>query len=177
VSTSTRSTPAMTPPSTRCWRAPSSHTRLRGYGVGTATKKYYADLRNSFSELHFQVHENIGALVENDLVALRTIVTGDYAGVPATGRQIQTSVSHAKAVDARSDNCNRCPRRRSHRPRPPKTVSGAELTTIALPGRHDSGHRRARSAQSPRDDGTAQHRELRNAAGVVLSAQLAREAL
>jgi predicted ester cyclase len=64
----------------------------------TATKKYYADLRNSFSELHFQVHENIGVLVENDLVALRTIVTGvhtgDYADVPAAGRQIQTSVSH-----------------------------------------------------------------------------------
>jgi predicted ester cyclase len=103
----------------------------------TATKKYYADLRNSFSELHFQVHENIGVLVDNDLVALRTIVTGvhtgDYADVPATGRQIQTSVSHAKAVDARSDNCNRCPRRRSHRPRPPKTTSGAELTAIALP--------------------------------------------
>jgi predicted ester cyclase len=48
--------------------------------------------------LYFQVHENVGVLVENDLVALRTIVTGvhtgDYADVPATGRQIQTSVSH-----------------------------------------------------------------------------------
>jgi hypothetical protein len=37
-------------------------------------------------------------LVENDLIALRTIVTGthtgDYAGVAATGKQIQTSVSH-----------------------------------------------------------------------------------
>ena len=56
----------------------------------TATKRYYADLRNSFSDLHFWVHENIGVLVENDLVALRTIVTGvhtgDYADVPATGR-------------------------------------------------------------------------------------------
>jgi predicted ester cyclase len=114
-----------------------SRTGVGGVRSRTATKKYYADLRNSFSELHFQVHENIGVLVENDLVALRTIVTGvhtgDYADVPATGRQIQTSVSHAKAVDARSDNCNRCPRRRSHRPRPPKTASGAELTTIALP--------------------------------------------
>ena len=64
----------------------------------TATKQYYDDLRKSFSDLHFQVHENVGVLVENDLVALRTIVTGvhtgDYAGVPATGKQIQTSVSH-----------------------------------------------------------------------------------
>jgi predicted ester cyclase len=64
----------------------------------TATKQYYDDLRKTFSDLHFQVHENVGVLVENDLVALRTIVTGvhtgDYAGVPATGKQIQTSVSH-----------------------------------------------------------------------------------
>jgi predicted ester cyclase len=64
----------------------------------TATKKYYASLRNSFSDLRLQVHENIGVLVENDLVALRTIITGthsgDYAGVAATGRQIQTSASH-----------------------------------------------------------------------------------
>jgi hypothetical protein len=35
----------------------------------TATKKYSADLRNYFSDLHFQVHENIGVLVDNDLVA------------------------------------------------------------------------------------------------------------
>ena len=64
----------------------------------TATKKYYASLRNSFSDLRLQVHENIGVLVENDLVALRTIITGmhsgDYAGVAATGRQVQTSASH-----------------------------------------------------------------------------------
>ncbi len=64
----------------------------------TATKKYHAELRNSFADLHFRVHENVGVLVENDLIALRTILTGthtgDYAGVPATGRPIQTSVSH-----------------------------------------------------------------------------------
>jgi predicted ester cyclase len=64
----------------------------------TAMKKYYASLRNSFSDLRLQVHENIGVLVENDLVALRTIITGmhsgDYAGVAATDRQIQTSASH-----------------------------------------------------------------------------------
>jgi hypothetical protein len=40
----------------------------------TATKKYYAGLRTSFSDLHCQVRENVGVLVENDLVALRTIV-------------------------------------------------------------------------------------------------------
>jgi predicted ester cyclase len=64
----------------------------------TATKKYYESLRNSFSDLQLEVHENIGVLVENDMVALRTIITGthtgDYAGVTATGRQIQTSASH-----------------------------------------------------------------------------------
>src|SRR5271168_3978906 len=64
----------------------------------TRTKKYFAALRNSFADLHFEVHENIGVLVEDDLIALRTIVTGthtgDYDGVPTTGRQIQTSVSH-----------------------------------------------------------------------------------
>jgi predicted ester cyclase len=64
----------------------------------TATKKHYESLRNSFSDLQLQVHENIGVLVENDMVALRTIITGthtgDYAGVTATGRQIQTSASH-----------------------------------------------------------------------------------
>jgi predicted ester cyclase len=64
----------------------------------TATKKYYESLRTSFSDLQLQVHENIGVLVENDMVALRTIITGthtgDYAGVAATGRQIHTSASH-----------------------------------------------------------------------------------
>jgi len=64
----------------------------------TATKKYYESLRNSFSDLQLQVHENIGVLAENDMVALRTIITGthtgDYTGVTATGRQIQTSASH-----------------------------------------------------------------------------------
>ena len=64
----------------------------------TAMKAYYADLRRSFADLRFAVHENVGVLVEADLIALRTIVTGthsgDYAGVPATGSPIQTSVSH-----------------------------------------------------------------------------------
>jgi predicted ester cyclase len=64
----------------------------------TATKKAYASLRDSFSDLRLEVHENVGVLVEDDLVALRTIITGthsgDYAGVAATGREIQTSASH-----------------------------------------------------------------------------------
>src|SRR5246127_2897120 len=61
----------------------------------TGLKRYYSDLRQSFSELRFEVHENIGVLVEGDLVALRTIMTGthagDYSGVAATGKAIQTS--------------------------------------------------------------------------------------
>ena len=44
------------------------------------------------------MHENIGVLVEGDLVALRTIITGThtghYADVAPTGSQIQTSASH-----------------------------------------------------------------------------------
>jgi predicted ester cyclase len=64
----------------------------------TGLKRYLADLRRSFSELRFEVHENAGVLVEGDLAALRTIITGthtgDYAGVSATGKEIQTSASH-----------------------------------------------------------------------------------
>ncbi|MEW1550934.1 ester cyclase [Streptomyces tsukubensis] len=71
---------------------------IGGVRSRTAMKKYYAGLHASFSGLRFEVHENVGVLVENDLIALRTIVTGthtgDYAGVPATGKAIQTSVSH-----------------------------------------------------------------------------------
>src|ERR1700759_1496981 len=71
---------------------------LHGTRSRTGLKRYYSDLRRSFSELHFEVHENVGVLVEGDLVALRTIITGthagDYAGVAATGNRIQTSASH-----------------------------------------------------------------------------------
>jgi predicted ester cyclase len=71
---------------------------LHGTRSRTGLKRYHADLRRSFSELRFDVHENVGVLVEGDLVALRTIVTGthtgDYAGVAATGNRIQTSASH-----------------------------------------------------------------------------------
>jgi predicted ester cyclase len=64
----------------------------------TGFKRYYADLHDAFSDLSFQVHENVGVLVENDLIALRTIMTGthtgDYLGVAPTNQPIQTSVSH-----------------------------------------------------------------------------------
>src|SRR5690349_20460771 len=71
---------------------------LHGTRSRTGLKHYYSDLRRSFSDLRFEVHENVGVLVEGDRVALRTIVTGthagDYAGFAATGNPIQTSVSH-----------------------------------------------------------------------------------
>jgi predicted ester cyclase len=76
---------------------------LRGMRSLTGLKLYLADLRRSFSELRFEVHENVGVLVEGDRVALRTIITGthtgDYAGVAATGSQIRTSASHFFRVD------------------------------------------------------------------------------
>jgi predicted ester cyclase len=76
---------------------------LHGTRSRTGLHAYYAGLRQSFSDLRFDVHENVGVLVQGDLVALRTIVTGthtgEYAGVAATGNAIQTSVSHMFRVD------------------------------------------------------------------------------
>jgi predicted ester cyclase len=64
----------------------------------TGLKRYCADMHRSFSGLTLEVHENIGVLVENDLIALRTIVTGThtgaYLGVAPTDQPIQTSISH-----------------------------------------------------------------------------------
>ena len=44
------------------------------------------------------MHENVGVIVENDMVALRTLLTGThggvYGGVPATGKPVDTSISH-----------------------------------------------------------------------------------
>jgi predicted ester cyclase len=75
---------------------------VHGTRSRTALKRYHADLRRSFSGLRFDVHENVGVLVEADLVALRTIITGthagEYAGVAATGNEIQTSASHVFRV-------------------------------------------------------------------------------
>jgi predicted ester cyclase len=71
---------------------------VHGTRSRTGLKRYLADLRRSFSELRFEAHENVGVLVEGDLVALRTIITGthtgDYADIAATGNPIQTSASH-----------------------------------------------------------------------------------
>ena len=64
----------------------------------TGFKQYFAELHDSFSDLNLEVHENVGVLVENDLIALRTIVTGthagNYLGVAPTNQAIQTSISH-----------------------------------------------------------------------------------
>jgi predicted ester cyclase len=71
---------------------------LHGTRSRTGLKNYYANLRRSFSELRLDVHENVGVLVEGDLVALRTIITGihtgDYVDVEPTKSPIQTSASH-----------------------------------------------------------------------------------
>src|SRR6266478_8750357 len=71
---------------------------VHGTRSRTGLKRYHFELRRAFSELRFEVHENVGVLVEGDLVALRTIITGihtgDYAGVAPTGSPIQTSASH-----------------------------------------------------------------------------------
>lgn len=75
---------------------------LHGTLSRTGIKRYYAELRGSFADLDFEVHENVGVLVEGDLVALRTIVTGThtgtYAGVRPTGTRIQASASHVFRV-------------------------------------------------------------------------------
>jgi predicted ester cyclase len=75
---------------------------VHGTRSRTALKRYHADLRASFSDLRFDVHENVGVLAEGDLVALRTIITGthtgEYAGVAATGNPFQTSASHVFRV-------------------------------------------------------------------------------
>jgi predicted ester cyclase len=66
---------------------------IHGTRSRTAFKQYISDLHLSFSGLRLEVNENIGVLVDGDLVALRTIVTGthtgDYAGVAPTASPIQ----------------------------------------------------------------------------------------
>ena len=61
-------------------------------------KSWLAGLRGSFSDLRMDVHENVGVLVEDDLIALRTVITGTHDGVFAdvapTGRPIQTSATN-----------------------------------------------------------------------------------
>ncbi len=71
---------------------------VHGTRSRTGVKRSYSELGESFSDLRFDVHENVGVLVEGDLVGLRTIVSGthvgDYAGIPPTGHRVQTSASH-----------------------------------------------------------------------------------
>ena len=71
---------------------------VHGMRSRTGLKRYLDGLRRSFSDLRFDVHENIGVLVEGDLVALHTIVTGTHtsecAGIAPTGNTVQTSASH-----------------------------------------------------------------------------------
>ena len=61
-------------------------------------KRHYRALRESFHGFHHDVHENIGVVVEDDLVGVRTVIsgrhTGDYAGHGASGKDIATSASH-----------------------------------------------------------------------------------
>src|SRR5258706_9098525 len=56
---------------------------LRGTRSRTGLKRYHSDLRGSFSDLHFEVHENVGGLVEGELGALPTIITRAHAGAHA----------------------------------------------------------------------------------------------
>jgi predicted ester cyclase len=75
---------------------------VHGMRSRTGLKRYLDGLRRSFSDLRFDVHENIGVLVEGDLVALRTILTGthtgEYAGIAPTGNTVQTSASHVLRI-------------------------------------------------------------------------------
>jgi hypothetical protein len=48
---------------------------VHGTRSRTGFKRYVSELHRSFSGLRLEVHENIGVLVEGDLVALRTIIT------------------------------------------------------------------------------------------------------
>src|ERR1700745_1424032 len=71
---------------------------VHGTRSRTGFKRYVSELHRSFSGLRLETHENIAVLVDADLVALRTIITGphtgDYAGVAPTGSPVQTSASH-----------------------------------------------------------------------------------
>ena len=46
---------------------------MHGTRSRTGLKRYLADLRRSFSELRFDVHENVGVLVEGDLAPRRLL--------------------------------------------------------------------------------------------------------
>jgi len=60
---------------------------VHGTRSRTGLKRYHSELRRAFSELRFEVHENVGVLIEGDLVALRTIITGIHTGDYAASRR------------------------------------------------------------------------------------------
>jgi predicted ester cyclase len=54
---------------------------VRGTRSRTGLRRYHSDLRQSFPDLRFQVHENIGVLVEGDnRVASRSVWDGTLTG-------------------------------------------------------------------------------------------------
>ena len=75
-----------------------------GTRTATVALAYYATLRQGVPDLRYTVHENVGVLVEGDLVSVRTLLTGTHrgllAGVEATGASLQTSVSHFFRIGA-----------------------------------------------------------------------------
>jgi predicted SnoaL-like aldol condensation-catalyzing enzyme len=75
----------------------SSH-HLHGTPSRTGLRRYHSGHGRSFPDLRFQVHENIGVLVEGDLVALRAIITRThtdrYCRRRADRPPVQTSASH-----------------------------------------------------------------------------------
>jgi len=103
-------------------------------------------------ELRFEVHENVGVLVEGDLVALRTIITGthtgDYAGVAPTG-SLGTQPRFKKRKQPKKYRCARRevrgqippgsrsgPRTRSHPRSPEPDQAGGRAR---LPGTYPAG--------------------------------------
>jgi predicted ester cyclase len=96
---------------------------VHGTRSRTALKRYHAELRESFSGLRFDVHENVGVLVEADLVALRTIITGthsgEYAGVAATGNATGDAfATHSPVPPRAAAGCIARIMRKSNRARP-----------------------------------------------------------
>ncbi|WP_190814596.1 ester cyclase [Saccharopolyspora pogona] len=70
----------------------------RGTRTRTGFKRYQRRLRAAFAELRYEMHENVGVLVDGDLVAARTLLTGihtgPYVGYAASGAAVSTSASH-----------------------------------------------------------------------------------
>lgn len=69
-----------------------------GTRTRTGYKRYFRRLQGSFRQFRHEVHENIGVLVDRDLVGVRTLLSGvhdgPYGGKPGSGVDIDTSASH-----------------------------------------------------------------------------------